>query len=130
MHLGAWHAGTMPAFAGVAGFGLIILSASYSTRGLKQIFDCRNFQFIGDISYSIYLVHLPLVFAYMTLRKVLLPDDPKALLFGYTFSPGETWAGLVVFLVIIPAGATLTYRYVEKPARKYLNKTRQPVAVA
>jgi peptidoglycan/LPS O-acetylase OafA/YrhL len=94
------------------------------------MFDRKSFQFIGDISYSIYLVHLPLVFAYMTLRKVLLPDDPSALLFGYSFSTVKTWAGLVVFLVITLAGATLTYRYVEKPARKYLNKTRQPVAVA
>jgi peptidoglycan/LPS O-acetylase OafA/YrhL len=31
--LGAWHAGAMPDFAGVAGFGLVILSASHNTRG-------------------------------------------------------------------------------------------------
>jgi peptidoglycan/LPS O-acetylase OafA/YrhL len=66
--------------------------------------------FLGDISYSTYLIHFPLqlVLALVAARFALVPAD---------FMHG--WVMLVFFAVLIALGA-LSYAYVEKPAQSWL----------
>jgi peptidoglycan/LPS O-acetylase OafA/YrhL len=129
--LSVWHSGAVLDFFTVAGFGLMILSASYNNDKLSETFNNKGFQFLGDISYSLYLVHMPVLFVYITLRKIFIPNDARQLmLLGYDFSLLEAWAGFVMFLIATLFIASLTYRFVEKPARVYLNTTKRRVTVA
>jgi peptidoglycan/LPS O-acetylase OafA/YrhL len=129
--LSVWHSGALLDFFTVAGFGLMILSASYNNDKLSETFNNKGFQFLGDISYSLYLVHMPVLFVYITLRKIFIPNDARQLmLLGYDFSLLEAWAGFVMFLIATLFIASLTYRFVEKPARVYLNTTKRRVTVA
>jgi peptidoglycan/LPS O-acetylase OafA/YrhL len=126
-----WHFDVTVDFFAVAGFGLIILSASYNDSKVREVFTHKSLQFLGDISYSLYLVHMPLLFFYITLRKIVIPDDSKQLmLLGYNFSLVQAWIGFAVFLIATLIVASFTYRYIEKPARAYLNSTKRAVAVA
>jgi peptidoglycan/LPS O-acetylase OafA/YrhL len=66
--------------------------------------------FLGDISYSTYLIHFPLqlVLALIATRFALAPSD---------FMP--VWVMLAFFAILIGLGA-LSYAYVEKPAQSWL----------
>jgi peptidoglycan/LPS O-acetylase OafA/YrhL len=129
--LSVWHFDVGIDSFSVTAFGLIILSASYNNGKVREVFNHKSFQFLGDISYSLYLVHMPLLFLYITVRKIFIPNDPKQLmLLGYNFPPAQAWIGFTVFLIATLIVASLTYRFIEKPARVYINRTKRPVAVA
>jgi peptidoglycan/LPS O-acetylase OafA/YrhL len=68
---------------------------------LAQIARFRPIQYTGDISYSLYLWHWPLI--------VLVPY-----LLGRDVSPAGLWLLLVISFVL----AALTKRYIEEPGRK------------
>ena len=66
--------------------------------------------FLGDISYSTYLIHFPLQLALAVLatRFALAPADFM-----------HAWVMLAFFAVLIGLGA-LSYAYIEKPAQTWL----------
>ena len=70
--------------------------------------------YLGEISYSVYLVHFPLQLtlwlAYVTL--------------GLTWPFGDL-AGLVAFMVLTLACAALTYRYIEMPGKRLMRLRRK-----
>jgi peptidoglycan/LPS O-acetylase OafA/YrhL len=84
---------------------------------------------LGLISYSIYLVHFPIVTAINGTARALesllqwklfgLSPDGKLLLVGG--SPWEMDLLLVVFIALVLTSATFTYRYVEDPCRNFFN---------
>ena len=84
---------------------------------------------LGVISYSIYLVHFPILTAINGSARALesllhwklfgLSPDDKLLLVGS--SPWEMDLLLIIFVTIVLACATLTYRYIEDPCRNFFN---------
>ncbi len=62
MHLDMWH------ILSVACFPFIILSASYNAGLIKRFFDTRVMQSIGNWSFSIYLIHSPLISMYFIFK--------------------------------------------------------------
>ena len=66
----------------------------------------RGFGWFGDFSYSLYLVHMPIMRMVFAL-ETLLPLDVR--------ESGSFTAAGVVCLIAVPAGAWLLYRLVEKP---------------
>jgi len=109
-----------PGFAAagpVLATALVILSGTgYPRGGPTRLLSTRPFQFIGLISYSLYLVHWPII---------MLPQ--QAMGEAHAF---PTWATLLLGLSCLPI-AWLLYRFVETPARHLpaLEKARPRVSL-
>ncbi|HEX6889851.1 MAG TPA: acyltransferase [Chryseolinea sp.] len=104
-------------------FPVLILCASYNDTGVKSFFDLRPLQRLGDWSFSIYMVHVPLIFLLWIYQ---LKKNPAqfADFIKLAQSPPDYSTGVVVcigLVVLTLSIAALTYRYVEVPARNYLN---------
>lgn len=102
-------------------FMLILLSSVSNTKGMHKIFMFKPFQFIGKISYSIYLLH------YILILCVLMPIL-KFLKFNYT-GPGSLnpplnvgFAMCALFVAMVMIVSSITYKYIEKPFRNWINK--------
>ncbi|HEX5168460.1 MAG TPA: acyltransferase [Cyclobacteriaceae bacterium] len=107
----------------IAFFPLIILAAAYNEERVKKILDTSVLQRLGDWSYSIYMVHVPIISIFWVFNVY---NDPKFFsnFLELVSKPPNYGLGLVFFLVIFASTlviAALTYRYVEVPARNYLN---------
>ena len=106
----------------LAFFPFIILTAAYNSDFVKRALETRPLQRLGDYSFSIYMVHIPIAFALTAMFT--LPQNPKMFssfdaLMKTKFPPGELMCLLLVGLTL--GVAALTYRYVEVPARNYIN---------
>lgn len=110
-------------------FPLIILTAAHNTTVIKSILDTPVLQHLGDWSFSIYMVHMPII---QTFVIFFMKENPRMY---DTFPPqreinfttGLFYCIILVALTLITAA--ITYRYVEVPARDYLNKlfkSKQP----
>ena len=100
-------------------FMSLVLSIAANSGIIHKIFLIRPLQYIGDISYSIYLMHGLLIF---------LIAMPFLQSLGYVFKgPGSVlpfWTGLGIcslFLLIVIGISSLTYFLVEKPCRRWIN---------
>ncbi len=108
-------------------FPLLILTAAHNTGQAKRFLETRPLQRLGDWSYSIYMVHVPLIFTALTVQTLTSPN-------GVTAPPPAPTYGLepiiicLVFMAVVVGLASQLYRFVEVPARNYLNnrlKTKQ-----
>lgn len=70
---------------------------------MAAVFEWHPFRFIGTISYSVYLWHLPIIFWLIT-NKLTVGDSAVALLFN-----------LVLVLGLVLPVSALTYFVVERP---------------
>lgn len=114
----------------VALFPFVLLSAAYNTGGVKKILDKRPLQKLGDWSFSIYMVHMPISF---TLDIWEVKKDPgiyKDFMAFISRTPDYNH-GLVMCVMLVVLTllvAPLTYHYLEVPARNYLNRLFAPKA--
>jgi peptidoglycan/LPS O-acetylase OafA/YrhL len=105
----------------VISFPLILLSAAYGSPRINAFLGTKPLQKLGDWSFSIYLIHQPLFFtiasvmAYRNLGKPQAAGPPPQpdMLTGWLMC-----FGLVAVILFI---SSLTYRFVEVPARRWLN---------
>jgi peptidoglycan/LPS O-acetylase OafA/YrhL len=67
---------------------------------------------LGEISYSIYMVHFPLILAVHLV----------AVGFGLRV-PYDSWLYFVAFLAALVAAASATYRFIELPGKRLLSLT-------
>jgi peptidoglycan/LPS O-acetylase OafA/YrhL len=121
----AMHAG-IPDLLIIAFFPFIILTAAYNTTTIKKVLEWRALQRLGDWSFSIYMVHVPLVYLFYVYNSRLHPDmlSPAARE-ATTAAPPNYAAGAVLCIILVIATvlvAAFTYRFVEVPSRNYLNK--------
>lgn len=95
-------------FGFALGFGLCLIAILFGPPGLKLVFEWQPLRWIGSISFSLYLWHLPiLLFFRDTVINQLTHSSPTTYLLY--------WA--CVSLVIIPFAYVL-YRVVERPWMK------------
>lgn len=85
------------------GSGLIILNAIHNSH-VKKCLNWSLFKFYGKISYSFYLLHLPILY---TLSYLLLKNHSLFLVKLLTF-------------IIIPFAAYVSYNLIELPCIKYI----------
>lgn len=98
-------------------FPFILLSAAYGSTGVDRLFGTKPLQRLGDWSFSIYLVHEPLMYLIEKIMAYLNPAVPPPkpdMLTGWLICIGFIGLTLVI--------AWLTYRWVEVPARRWLRR--------
>lgn len=98
-------------------FCVLILAAAYNQTRVARLLNLRWLQYLGDISYSVYLVHgiwfMVFWFAFPFL-KLQLGD---ALL-----APLWAWLYALVFVLLTLGSAHFTHRYIELAGRRWLNR--------
>jgi peptidoglycan/LPS O-acetylase OafA/YrhL len=106
-----WFVGT---FTGLAAAGLLLLVADPTARGsatwLARFVGIAPLRYVGEISYSVYLWHVPLIL--LVSRLGWFHTDSLATLAGAT---------AVVSLISV-ALASLTFRWIERPAMAWASK--------
>ena len=129
----AWHF-LLPDLLTIWVFPLLILGATYTTGRVGTLLKTKLFQRLGDWSYSIYMVHIPIMFTFLAIQLVSPPAPKTALTAVHYGLQGPVTCLIYVLLVL--AVSALTYRFVEVPARRWLNTrlpakaSRQRVAVS
>lgn len=91
-------------------YPLLIIS-TLNVFFLNRFFSLKPLTYMGDLSYSIYLLHFPVQLMMVTFLPMigLVPDY-------------NSWTGLAVFVVTTTALASLSYHGVEKPLQNYIRK--------
>ena len=112
----------------VALFPFLLLAAAYNETIIKRIMDNYFLQRLGDWSFSIYMTHAPII---LMMLSVFVYRDPK-LLSNVTSSAGGggyeepnykmaiIYSSVVVIATVFIS--SITYRFIEVPAGKYLRK--------
>lgn len=106
----------------IACFPFIILSAAYNTGRVKSIFDTSLMQQLGNWSFSIYLVHYPVIYMYFILR---LKNDPTYLAQSIFLKEQNYSEGLILCVIVLTITlfiSALSWRFLEMPSRNFLNK--------
>lgn len=95
-------------------FPLVILCA-VSARGVSGwILNARPVVLLGEISFSIYLVHGLVQHAATHVLNALQLDQTE-------ISAGPSWVALALMLLAVFGLSIASYRYFEKPMRRWLN---------
>ncbi|UFH56166.1 acyltransferase [Spirosoma sp. KNUC1025] len=128
MHLGLHSIGIILISA------FLILAASYNTGYAHRVLNSKPFRYLGDLSYSIYMVHAPLILTCYAIALYINPNIPTQpevegtpdYLFGWFVD------GILVLITLLLSA--LTFRFIEVPARQYLNARfsnprREPINV-
>ena len=113
----------VPDVLSVSFYPFILLSAAYGSQKIDAFFGNKVMQRLGDWSFSIYLVHQPIVYTYFTLVAYFNtapsegnaggPPPPPPLL--------TAWLICLVFISITLFLSWLSYKYLEVPARNWIN---------
>lgn len=88
-----------------------------------RILDNRFTQFLGDISYSVYLWHAVLLLAGTEVIHYIAPEK-----LAWWYEQTSWTAGLIgitLFLAITVAVSTLSYHGIERPAQRWLRNLSQ-----
>lgn len=113
----------VPDVLSVSFYPFILLSAAYGSQKMNAFFGDKVMQRLGDWSFSIYLVHQPIVYTYFTLAAYFNtapseentggPPPPPSLL--------TAWLICLVFIALTLFLSWLSYKYLEVPARNWIN---------
>lgn len=114
---------TVPDIFSVSFFPLILLSAAYGSKSMNAFFGTKALQRLGDWSFSIYLVHQPLLYTIFSVLAYLNPPQKDGSPAGppTQFDTITGWLICLIFIAITLLVSYLTYRFVEVPARKKIN---------
>ena len=107
----------------VAFLPLILLSAAYGSRRIDAVLGARPLRTLGDWSFSIYLTHQPMLFTLFTIVAYRALGAPRV---GAASPPPTTsllaaWGECGLFIALLLVVSSLTYRFVELPARQRIN---------
>jgi peptidoglycan/LPS O-acetylase OafA/YrhL len=109
----------LPDIITVLFFPFLLLSGAYGSESINNVFSARPLQRLGDWSFSIYLVHQPILILIFYTLSYLNPQTDA----GPPPVPA-LWIAWGIALVIIPLVlfvSYLTYTFIENPARRWLN---------
>jgi peptidoglycan/LPS O-acetylase OafA/YrhL len=101
----------------VPGFAILILLFTCNTGKFSSRFNNKALNFLGDISYSVYMIHfLIIVFLEMVADKLGYNHHREWVL---PFFNGAIFC--IVYVLILLIISAISYRVLEKPFRKYIN---------
>jgi peptidoglycan/LPS O-acetylase OafA/YrhL len=114
---------TLPDVFAVSFFPFILLSGAYGSKRINKVFGTKALQKLGDLSFTIYLVHQPLIYTIGSINTYLHPTIQNSIAAGPPPKPAIFFGWLVCF-AIIALSVIISYfvnRFVELPARHWLN---------
>jgi peptidoglycan/LPS O-acetylase OafA/YrhL len=97
------------AFAFPFAFALLILGVCGDEGWLARLLKTRPLQILGERSYSIYLLHMPLVMVFENIARRLESPLPRLLL-------------LLAFVAVLVTVSKWSYRWIEQPFRDMFNR--------
>jgi peptidoglycan/LPS O-acetylase OafA/YrhL len=101
-------------------FAMLVLSVAANTGNISTFFNTRVMQFLGDISYSIYLMQIFLQEPFS--HGYLLPGTVGV---GRGRQNIDLSSGLLyclIYLVLLIFISYVTYRWLERPCRRFINR--------
>jgi peptidoglycan/LPS O-acetylase OafA/YrhL len=109
---------SMPDFIPIILFAAIILVSAYAEGVGKYILNLKPLVYLGNISYSLYLMHLPIMFFlfnYLRIKKFpqIKLEDPDW---------QTAWLYTMIYLIIVISISSLVYYLFEVPMRQKLNQ--------
>lgn len=87
-------------------FGLFILVFALQKGILSRVLATKAFRFLGEISFSIYMIHR-LILGYYRMHLASITEIPNGLAYG-------------IFWLFLIIGSYLLWKVVEKPCRNYI----------
>lgn len=97
----------------VALFPAFILALIPENNSVSKIMGSKWIYRLGGISYAIYLIHNHMNYFMIALAKYLVGCDVSQVL--------ASLISIIIFSVIVIFLSDLSYRYIEQPARKWMN---------
>jgi len=104
------------AFAFPIGFAIIVLSICSDNGGLSDLLKAKSFQILGERSYSIYLLHMPLLLVFENLTKRANGIFSSLLI-------------LCVYVTTLIIVSGWSHRFIESPMRDWFNRLAAPRTV-
>jgi peptidoglycan/LPS O-acetylase OafA/YrhL len=101
-------------------FALLILAFASNNGYVTKLCNNRVLQYLGDISYSIYMTQLIILFFVPKIIEASGITIPKIADKTFAFSTGILYCLFILTLAI--AFSLLTYHNIEVPLRKWINK--------
>ena len=111
----------LPDFVPIIAFSAVILVSVYTEGIGKWFLNLKPLLYLGDISYSLYLMHLPIMFFLFNYLKVKKFSWIKLENPGW----GTAWLYTSAYLAIVILVSTLTYHLIEVPMRKKLQPAKK-----
>jgi peptidoglycan/LPS O-acetylase OafA/YrhL len=105
-------------------FAALVLNFALNNGALHRVCNNRVLQYLGDISYSIYLMQIFLQEPFSHGFRLPGVTGNARGKFNIDFWPGLGYC--LIYLVLLVGLATVTYFLVERPCRKWIN-ARNPV---
>lgn len=102
----------LPEIIPVIFFAAILLMSAYNAGLGKTLLNLKPLLILGDISYSIYLMHFPILLVFITVKKY-----PSLIPTNFAIS----WLYLLVYLTIVILVSSATYKFIEIPMREKIN---------
>ena len=117
----------VPDIFSVSFLPFILLSGAYGSGSINKVLNTKILQKIGDWSFSIYLVHQPLMFTIGNIMAFINPVNPSTAPAGPPQPPPALigWAICIAIIALTLFVSYLTYNFIEKPMRYRIN--RKPV---
>ncbi|MDY8138352.1 acyltransferase [Aquimarina sp. 2201CG5-10] len=112
-----WIGDWLPDVLAIPFFCILLLNTAYSQGTIKRLLNNKVFNYLGEISYSIYMVHMPLMLSFYIVILILGVEAHPA---HESTDFLNNFIGSIIGLLLVIGLASLTYRYIEKPFRKYL----------
>jgi peptidoglycan/LPS O-acetylase OafA/YrhL len=112
-------------------FGLAVWLFAYERGLLSVLLTRRLFTGLGTLSYSIYMIHWPVLIVIARVQSVILSSLKR-----YQIPTGSVdvlrttvcdnswrmYAALALYLLIVVGAATVTFKFVEQPGRRFFNR--------
>ena len=113
----------LPDVISVCFYPLIILAAAYGSKNMDSFFGKKIMQRLGDWSFSIYLIHQPIAYTFMTLGFYFNPEIKGAAMNVPPPKPSmlTAWMICLIFIIITLFLSRLTFKYIELPSRNWIN---------
>ncbi len=118
-------------------FPFFLLTVMCNAGKLKYIFNWKPMQKLGDISYSIYMWHAILcIMLLIVIKYFKIPYGGFFLPNPFNFTYPVEVIFCICFLVVLLGMSLLSFHFVERPLRNYINqkanapKTRSPLQIS